>query len=83
MKILAKLTLSFLVSTCLIFSILFNPLNCSCYTITFKVNFNFKPLTKSLTEGTLVLPSTIAEDSEDDSDCEFVIEYVTDSEEDE
>ena len=50
---------------------------------TFKVNFNFKPLTKSLTEGTLVLPSTIAEDSEDDSDCEFVIEYVTDSEEDE
>ena len=61
----------------------FNPLNCSCYTITFKVNFNFKPLTKSLTEGTLVLPSTIAEDSEDDSDCEFVIEYVTDSEEDE
>ena len=47
------------------------------------MNFNFKPLTKSLTEGTLVLPSTIAEDSEDDSDCEFVIEYVTDSEDDE
>ena len=50
----------------------------------FKVNFNFKPLTKSLTEGTLVLPQTILEDSEDeDSDCEFVIEYVTDSEEEE
>ena len=32
-----------------------------------------------MTEGTLVLPSTIQEDSED-SDCEFVIEYVTDSE---
>jgi len=47
----------------------------------FQVNFNFKPLTKSLTEGTLVLPQTIQEDSEDDddSDCEFVIEYVTDS----
>ena len=50
----------------------------------FKVNFNFKPLTKSLTEGTLVLPQTILEDSEDeDEDCEFVIEYVTDSEEEE
>jgi len=48
----------------------------------FQVNFNFKPLTKSLTEGTLVLPRTIEEDSENDSDCEFVIEYVTDSEED-
>ena len=38
-------------------------------------------MTKSLTEGTLVLPQTIQEDSEDDddSDCEFVIEYVTDS----
>jgi len=50
----------------------------------FQVNFNFKPLTKSLTEGTLVLPQTILEDSEDeDSDCEFVIEYVTDSDEEE
>ena len=38
-------------------------------------------MTKSLTEGTLVVPQTIAEDSEDDSDCEFIIEYVTDSEE--
>ena len=45
-----------------------------------QVNFNFKPLTKSLTEGTLIVPQTIQEDSED-SDCEFVIEYVTDSEE--
>ena len=38
---------------------------------------------RSLTEGKLMVPNTILEDSEDDSDCEFDIEYVTDDEEDE
>ena len=49
----------------------------------FEVCFALKPLQRSLTEGKLVVPNTIIEDSEDDSDCEFVIEYVTDDEEDE
>lgn len=49
----------------------------------FEVCFALKPLQRSLTEGKLVVPKTIVEDSEDDSDCEFVIEYVTDDEEDE
>lgn len=48
----------------------------------FEVCFALKPLTHSLTSGCITLPS-VQEDSEDedDSDCEFVIEYVTDSEE--
>eukprot|EP00092_Neocalanus_flemingeri_P075476 GFUD01093493.1.p1 GENE.GFUD01093493.1~~GFUD01093493.1.p1 ORF type:complete len:511 (+),score=129.28 GFUD01093493.1:81-1613(+) len=49
----------------------------------FEVCFALKPLSRSLTEGKLIVPQTILEDSEDDSDCEFVIEYVTDDEEDE
>ena len=49
----------------------------------FEVCFALKPLQRSLTEGKLVVPNTILEDSEDDSDCDFVIEYVTDDEEDE
>jgi len=49
----------------------------------FEVSFALKPLQRSLTEGKLIVPNTIIEDSEDDSDCEFVIEYVTDDEEDE
>ena len=48
----------------------------------FEVCFALKPLQHSLTEGKLVVPQTINEDSEDDSDCEFVIEYVTDDEDD-
>ena len=45
----------------------------------FEVCFALKPLQHSLTEGKLVVPQTIEEDSEDDdSDCEYVIEYVTD-----
>jgi len=48
----------------------------------FEVCFALKPLTRSMTEGKLVVPQTILEDSEDDSDCEFVIEYVTDDDED-
>jgi len=49
----------------------------------FEVCFALKPLQRSLTEGKLVVPHTIVEDSEDDSDCEYVIEYVTDDDEDE
>ena len=48
----------------------------------FEVCFALKPLTRSMTEGKLVVPQTILEDSEDDSDCEFVIEYVTDDDDD-
>jgi len=49
----------------------------------FEVSFALKPLQRSLTEGKLIVPHTIVEDSEDDSDCEFVIEYVTDDEDEE
>jgi len=45
----------------------------------FEVCFALRPLSHSLTSGCITLPS-VQEDSEDDSDCEFVIEYVTDSE---
>jgi len=49
----------------------------------FEVCFALKPLTHSLTSGCITLPC-VEEDSEDeDSDCEYVIEYVTDSDEDE
>jgi len=45
------------------------------------VCFALKPLTHSLTSGCITLPA-VQEDSDEDSDCEYVIEYVTDSEED-
>jgi len=47
----------------------------------FEVCFALKPLTHSLTSGCITLPA-VQEDSDEDSDCEYVIEYVTDSEED-
>ena len=45
----------------------------------FEVCFALKPLTRSMTEGKIIVPQTTFEDSEDDS----VFKYVTDDEEDE
>lgn len=47
----------------------------------FEVCFALKPLTHSLTSGCITLPSVLEDSEDDDSDCEFVIEYVTDSDE--
>jgi len=46
----------------------------------FEVCFALKPLTHSLTSGCITLPA-VQEDSDEESDCEYVIEYVTDSDE--
>jgi len=46
----------------------------------FEVCFALKPLTHSLTSGCITLPSVLEDSEDDDSDCEFVIEYVTDTE---
>lgn len=47
----------------------------------FEVKFSLKPTT-AIAEGRLVVPQTIAEEETDSESDEFVIEYVTDDEED-